>query len=115
MEKNKLDKTYIKELGSAKSLIKGGNEGSDPKVIGTGDQFAVNDLTTKYPFIYHKCTITKLTVFVLNPFFKISFLEDIKIQEEDFKFSKLSLKLEENKNIVLPIKNYNYEKLHKDF
>ncbi len=46
MEKINWIKPHIIELGSAKSLIKGGNEGSDPKIIGTGDQFAVNDLTT---------------------------------------------------------------------
>ncbi len=36
----------IKDLGEAKDLIKGGNEGQDPKIFGSGDQFAVNDLTT---------------------------------------------------------------------
>ena len=36
----------IKELGEAKDLIKGGAQGQDPKVFGSGDQFAVNDLTT---------------------------------------------------------------------
>ena len=42
----KWTKPEIKVLGDAKQLIKGGTPGSDPKVLGTGDQFAVNDLTT---------------------------------------------------------------------
>ena len=47
-QKNKSDwiDPIIKDLGEAKDLIKGGIEGSDPKVFGSGDQFAVNDLTT---------------------------------------------------------------------
>lgn len=36
----------INELGKATDLIEGGQPGQDPKTIGTGDQFAVNDLTT---------------------------------------------------------------------
>lgn len=36
----------IKDLGKAKDLIKGGAPGDDPKTFGSGDQFAVNDLTT---------------------------------------------------------------------
>ena len=35
----------IKDLGKATDLIEGG-EGGDPKFLGTGDQFAVNNLTT---------------------------------------------------------------------
>ena len=44
-EKNKWVKPEIKELGDLVDITKGG-EGSDPKFIGAGDQFAVNDLTT---------------------------------------------------------------------
>ena len=36
----------IEDLGKATDLIDGGIEGGDPKIIGSGDQFAVNDLTT---------------------------------------------------------------------
>jgi len=36
----------IKDLGNATDLIEGGIEGGDPKILGSGDQFAVNDLTT---------------------------------------------------------------------
>ena len=35
----------IMDLGNANDLIKGG-EGGDPKFLGTGDEFAVNNLTT---------------------------------------------------------------------
>ena len=47
-QKNKKDwiKPEIKDLGEAKDLIKGGAPGEDPKTFGSGDQFAVNDLTT---------------------------------------------------------------------
>ena len=38
-------KPEIKNLGNAADITKGG-EGNDPKFIGSGDQFAVNDLTT---------------------------------------------------------------------
>ena len=47
-QKNKaewIDPT-ITILGEAKDLIEGGAPGEDPKTFGTGDQFAVNDLTT---------------------------------------------------------------------
>ena len=36
----------IKELGKAIDHIEGGDPDGDPKVFGTGDQFAVNNLTT---------------------------------------------------------------------
>ena len=36
----------IEDLGDATDLIEGGIPGGDPKVLGSGDQFAVNDLTT---------------------------------------------------------------------
>ena len=36
----------IEDLGDATDLIEGGIEGGDPKILGSGDQFAVNDLTT---------------------------------------------------------------------
>ncbi len=47
-QKNKTDwvKPVINDLGEAKDLIKGGAPGEDPKTFGSGDQFAVNDLTT---------------------------------------------------------------------
>lgn len=38
-------KPEIKELGDLISLTEGG-EGGDPKFLGSGDQFAVNDLST---------------------------------------------------------------------
>lgn len=44
-EKLYWEKPEIKELGNASDITKGG-EGNDPKFIGSGDQFAVNDLTT---------------------------------------------------------------------
>jgi len=47
-QKNKSDwiDPVIKDLGNATDLIEGGIDGGDPKVLGTGDQFAVNNLTT---------------------------------------------------------------------
>ena len=47
-QKNKKDwiKPEIKDLGEDKDLIKGGAPGEDTKTFGSGDQFAVNDLTT---------------------------------------------------------------------
>ena len=40
------EKPLIKGLGKAKDIIKGGVQGEDPKVLGTGDAFVENDLTT---------------------------------------------------------------------
>ena len=46
LEKANWIKPEIKDLGNAKDLIEGGAPGEDPKTFGSGDQFAVNDLTT---------------------------------------------------------------------
>lgn len=43
--KDKWIEPQIKELGDILELTQGG-EGGDPKFLGTGDAFAVNDLTT---------------------------------------------------------------------
>ena len=47
-QKNKKDWIIpeIKELGKSIDLIEGGEDGTDPKIFGSGDQFAVNNLTT---------------------------------------------------------------------
>lgn len=44
-DKNKWIEPQVKELGDILDLTQGG-EGGDPKFIGAGDQFAVNDLST---------------------------------------------------------------------
>ena len=47
-QNNKKDwvEPVINELGKAIDLIEGGEFGNDPKIFGSGDQFAVNNLTT---------------------------------------------------------------------
>tara|TARA_B100002019_G_scaffold274202_1_gene270938 strand:- start:58 stop:201 length:144 start_codon:yes stop_codon:yes gene_type:complete len=44
-DKTSWEEPTIKPLGDLVELTKGG-EGGDPKFLGLGDQFAVNDLTT---------------------------------------------------------------------
>ena len=39
------EKPEVKEIGTVTSLVSGGNEGTDPKVFGTGDHLS-DSLTT---------------------------------------------------------------------